>query len=367
MNLSKFNQEDKLLNYLDIDHNNFVTLIEDIQTSKNNFISELEFHPSTRCDLNCIFCHTKLESPLTNLYYVNKDEKILSSSVIKNMIKTYSEIGGKSLIISGGMEPFSSYNTIDTLIAARKQNLKVYIYTNGFTKALGRADIRRIILESCNRIRFSLHASNPKTFRIIEMPNSSFDDASKALNLVLSNIKSLIRERNKNLSRCRIGISFLLNQYNYNEICQIVQISDKIGVDFIDIRQDILGNYDVAQFSYSDKINKLFFKEKKDNINLKIDFKRPLLRKEFSEPSLCYAPMKRVVVNPWGGVFSCCLTAQSNINPKAYLGQIIHGSEIKKIIKNIINKVPIIPTCKTCPDREFIFNALIDQKLNKII
>lgn len=341
------------------------SLLKALLDSESRWVPpELEYHPGVVCPMSCIFCHTKLEPATTNLYIKHHLREPLPSSFDEKIITDYSKLGGKKLIISGGLEPFTTEKTVRAVEMAKKCQLDVSAYTNGLPSLLQRENVRRVLVSSCKQIRISLHAATPQIFQRIQMPTSSEVIATKCFNIILQNIQGLIAERDDSpLSSCRIGISFLVLPYNVHEVGSILELAELLRLDFLDFRSDILSDCGLSPMYGGIGTDSFLEKVKAYSNRIEIDFRRPLVRRELPQPKACYAPLRRIVVNPIGEVYACCLTAQSTAYPNAFLGKVKKGLDLDGILRKVCRKVPIIPYCKVCPDREFLFNTWMNRKI----
>lgn len=360
--------EEEILKSVDITPTVASSIFSALRGSENQLAPpELEYHPGVVCPLSCTFCHTKLEPAETNLYLKPRPREPLSASLNEKMITAYSKFGGKKLVISGGLEPFTTERTVKAVQTAKKCMLDVSIYTNGLPTLLRREKVRRILISSCKQIRISLHAATPQSFRRIQTPRSTEKIASKYLDTILKTVEGLIAERDKSLiSGCRIGISFLVLPSNVNEVDGILKLAESLGLDFLDFRSDILCDTGQCTMYEGSEFDSILEKVKAYSDRIEIDYRRPLVRRQLSQPKLCYAPLRRVVVNPKGELYACCLTAQSTAYPNAFLGKIKKGSDLEGILRRVPKKVPIKPYCRVCPDREFLFNVWISQKTKAV-
>jgi MoaA/NifB/PqqE/SkfB family radical SAM enzyme len=352
--------EDAILRFVDISPEHVSSLLKILHNPVFSWLPlELEYHPGLTCPLNCKFCHTKREPGATSLYYRPRGGNVLSASVVEEMIRTFATLGGKKLVISGGLEPFTTERTVSAVNVAKQCRLEIWIYTNGLPPLLRQEHVRQLLVSSCKRIRVSLHAATPATFQRVEMPDSSEATATKCFDLIMDSLRGLLAERSRSpLSACSIGISFVISPDNIRDVSAILQLAEGLGLDFVDFRSDILGGCEQDH-----SIASCFRNLKGYSGNTHIDFERSQARDELLKPEACYAPLRRVVVNPWGEVYACCITAQSTSKPGAVLGEIETGSDLSGILKQITKRVPILPYCDICSDRDYMFNAFMNQRL----
>ena len=80
----------------------------------------------------------------------------------------------------------------------------------------------------------------------------------------------------------------------------------------------------------------------------------PALKPKYTAvPSTCLVPFYKMVVDPYGFIWRCCLTAQPNFqHPKFYMGKCINSLKLKTLPFRLTSE------CKFCPNFEFAFNTL---------
>jgi MoaA/NifB/PqqE/SkfB family radical SAM enzyme len=71
--------------------------------------------------------------------------------------------GGEEIILSGGLEPFTSELSIPIIEYCGEKNLSISIYTNGISEAFNEDSELRKILKNIRKIRFSINAIEPET------------------------------------------------------------------------------------------------------------------------------------------------------------------------------------------------------------
>jgi MoaA/NifB/PqqE/SkfB family radical SAM enzyme len=302
----------------------------------------LEFHPGVSCRLNCGFCYRN-----TNTY--NSSYELISNDCLKKLIYEFAVLGGQELYISGGLEPFSVYLTVcHALLLAHNAGLKTRVYTNGTEPALQKGWVQELLVCTTAQIRFSVHARSVNTYSEI----TGIRNAKTTFALVKENILSLLER--KDGYKPLIGIGFLVLPENINELIEAAEFWRDMGADFFDLRFDSVTelsacpeiSQEVSHFRCLADLN--HFSPMQVNIG---DFAHGKPR--FA--SQCYAPFQKLVVDPFGLVWGCCLQAQPGYRPTwAKLGD-LKSDFISVIIEGIRNRFPR-SHCLQCTPYEAQFN-----------
>lgn len=329
----------------------------------------LELHLGRDCQLKCIFCQTD-----NNIKYnkYNSDHQCIpsiSSNELLNIIDEFILSGGEEIILSGGLEPFTSKLTIPAIKYCAGKNLNISIYTNGISKTFKKDEDLGDILRNVQKIRFSINAINPETYCKIQAPHKSLSVGKRlfdqAISAVLKAQSIKLREK---LPNVQIGVSFLLLRDNIGELIPAMNFWEKAGIDYFDIRSDIF-NYDEIESSHNLEFIKMLlhnYAEKNPNSNMLVSWGRRYPSIYAYDVKACYAPYKKIVLDWQGEFHACCLRAHIKNDKKTSLGYYRNRGDYTEIIRKNINKIPIVPTCEKCCDQELIFNSCIQKIISDI-
>ena len=213
--------------------------IADLQAGRPIAPTEIQVDLEAWCNDNCSFCSYRKDdaynNPMLELidakpgkkYDQNKPigKPTSESGWIKEMAtalpKQMVEAGIPAIEITGGGES-TLWPHFDTLL----QNLgdagrDVALVTNGSTLTDKRIDL---ICKYCMWVRISMDSSNPIYHRKVHRTNN-YDFERR-----IENIKKIIRYKPDTLT---LGISFIINQDNFEDIEDSARYFHKLGVDNI--------------------------------------------------------------------------------------------------------------------------------------
>jgi MoaA/NifB/PqqE/SkfB family radical SAM enzyme len=213
------------------------------------------------CSLSCVFCGG-CKKP------AESEMKEQSLKVYKNL-EDLKEKGYKKITISGS-DPIE-YKYITELIRFIKEEEGfewVQLSTHGGRLA-NSSFLKKLILSGIDELRIPIYGSTAKIHDSVTQKKGSFDD-------IITGIKNLLKET----SRVNIQISSLILKENKNDLLNIVNLIDKLGIKNLyfsipclvnNLSQDYssfyipfknLGPYLKKLYKYALKVNdKIFFLE----------------------------------------------------------------------------------------------------------
>lgn len=178
----------------------------------------IEIDPSNKCPLKCGSCVWS--------EYLNKDKNELSEEELFSIIKQVKSLGVKSIIWSGGGEPFSNPNTIAAISYAHELGIENGVFTNGVLLTKDKADV----LKNCIKwIRFNMGASNSEEYAAIY-------GVSQKLFLQAKNNIAYFCSVFSDKKRCGVGIA--VNYKNFRFIKNIVSLWKELKIGYIQIKPD---------------------------------------------------------------------------------------------------------------------------------
>ena len=191
------------------------------------------------CNHNCYFCvHRFHENENFNKNFLLADS--LKKEKVFEVIEDAIEMNVKSFVLSGGGEPTLHP---DFLSIAQKitDNFDMGLITNGASRNnWGKKE--SLMAEVVGRItwvRFSINGGSRTSYsKIHATSEEDFDIALKSVKNVVDSGKSTV------------GISYVVNYWNYHEISQFTKIASDLGVGVhkVSVRfQDALGTWSIPQ------------------------------------------------------------------------------------------------------------------------
>jgi MoaA/NifB/PqqE/SkfB family radical SAM enzyme len=341
-------------------------LISSIINRTVTYPKTLELHLGPYCQLNCIFCQTKVDMKNSKYADSSYNKLPLSKEKIFNIIDEFASAGGEKIIFSGGLEPFTSNLTIPAIEYSGEKNLNISIYSNGLSKAFKDSSTLRKILKYTRTIRFSIHAITPETYHLIQAPHVTLSQAKRLFEQAISAAKKTIAiKKSEYYPHIQIGIAFLLIKENIEELIPALRFWETSGIDFLDVRNDILDENAILDGNCGCTIK---LRELHEYMNkfMSISFGRRFPRNGFWGTKSCYAPYRKVVLDLWGEFHACCLRAHRKSDSKTTFGYYQNKGDYTYIIQNNLNRLPISPACKKCCDREIVFNSCIQKIITDI-
>ncbi|MDI6605707.1 MAG: radical SAM protein [Candidatus Omnitrophota bacterium] len=324
----------------------------------------VEWHPGETCDSNCIFCYSK------GLHY--QDEKTgnsgrdpLSLERAKELLKEFIDNGVREFWVSGGKEPLTSPNTADAIQYATDLGLDTRLYTNGIR--MDRYVQERIL--GCTQIRISLNAATPETYQQVQGINGD------NFNRVVQNIGDLVKLKKERGASVNIGMSFVLNPYNYKEIVKIADIAGFLGVNFLAIRAEQVGT--IRKFS-AEEIEDILRSVEALRINrdsgvygdMALDI-RSLTREDLTSEKHYYPNMEKaktcqvrtlkIGMSPYGVCYMCEYAEHPrNARPELEIGDASRISFRELLQKS--NQIKHDPAdCKACMINEYGLNIGLEK------
>jgi len=225
--LSKiFNPQSKVLYHLDT--------VLDYFDGKNVDPITMEIDPSNACNHSCPFCisgHIHLKKFIGTEFF---NRQMMDKKTLLNLVQDLSKTKIKSIAFTGGGEPTMNPALKEALIYLKKNsNIQLGMYSNG--TMLKRFDLFDTIVKSLEWIRVSIDAGNKKSYDDLRVTNSSNN-----FDVVLSNIKKLVKIKKKLKSKIVIGVGFVVTQDNYKEIIDFAKLFKGIDIDYCQFKPEII-------------------------------------------------------------------------------------------------------------------------------
>lgn len=291
---------------------------------------------TTLCNYNCPYCLFKEE---------NKTERVVvNADAFMKFIDNIAALGVKSLEFSGGGEPTLHPKFLDITQHGHKAGLKLGLITNG-------TNLLYETLKDFRYVRIGLDASNSETYNLIKKPpiNTAFD-------IVLKKISKLIEARGNN-NRPRIGIKFIINTLNYEDIPNMVYLGERLNVDYIQFKGEHNGP-NVLNDKQRDLCEEIL-----DDMRLVAHGNKPDILGSVRPQRIsvkCFLSPIHAVINPKGDVLVCCYFTNKIIGNafKEPFEKFWGSKEHKKILQGLT-----INACKKWDCRFFGYN----KKMKEVI
>lgn len=171
-------------------------------------------YPSNVCNHKCTWCMFRQNGEQENF------PDMLSEELLLRAVNDAHRTGAKLIHFSGGGEPLLNKHTKTAMKLAQNLNLKVALSTNG--SALS-PEIAKLV----NYIRVSLNAGTPEQHLRTNHEGQGKGDFHR----IIDNIRDSMPYIKQDL-----GIAFVLDHENYQDIMPFCQIASDLGVSFVHIR-----------------------------------------------------------------------------------------------------------------------------------
>lgn len=273
----------------------------------SNSLFQVEIDVCKSCNANCIFCFQGEHKV---------DKNTLTLDELKKVMNDLRKMGVYSIGFSGG-EPFSRKDFIEILKYARKLHFRISIITNAMLLNKNIIDqLNDIFIE---RITISFHSINKNTYNYLFGIN---DD--NYFNKVIDNIRYMIS------LKMNIGIAVTITKYNVNELLDIQNFFNEMGISRVNINFNSLlqGKKEINNILPNkvelEKQSNVFKEKDKIFLSCKEDEIR------------CIAGRSSCSIDPFGNVYPCTFfnTAAGNVK-ETPIKEIWENSHLLKIIRAI--------------------------------
>lgn len=182
-----------------------------------------------QCNFKCIMC--ECFSPYSNV----KEERIKSNipkrkmdiSLIRQILEQAQGTPLREIIPSTMGEPLLYLEFDEIIELCKKYNIKLNLTTNGSFPRKGVEEWAKLLVPISSDIKISWNGATKETQEKI-MIGSHWEKG-------LENLKTLIHIRDKHAeqggNRCRITLQLTFLETNVNELCDIVWLAIRLGVD----------------------------------------------------------------------------------------------------------------------------------------
>lgn len=200
----------KLKLLLNIDKvNSIMDVANGKQMLDKSFPISVELHLTDLCNLKCSWCTDK---------ELRKNKATLSLETIRKIFKEFAE-HNTGITLEGGGEPTLHPNFKEIVDAGSKLGLDLGLITNGTV------DISDSV-HKLKWIRVSLDSSNEDEYKS--------EKGVDAFEKVLKNLKRMTAIRNP--QKTFVGVGYVLTKRNQNNLEDLINQLDEIGIDYIYIR-----------------------------------------------------------------------------------------------------------------------------------
>jgi len=182
----------------------------------------MEVNIINACNYDCVWCSEGGYRKENIKDKVNTEDML---SAIEDM-----SVGGvKSIVWEGGGEPTLHPSFMEFVKTSWAVNIKNGLITNG-----SRLKDKYEVVEYCKFIRFSFDSGSKEIYESQhKTPKDSYE-------LVIENMRGLVKHRIETESNCVLGISFIITDITSVDIEKATALWKEVGVDYIQFKPEIL-------------------------------------------------------------------------------------------------------------------------------
>ena len=280
--------------------------------------------PTNRCNNNCIACW--LKSPLLGDSQERIQEEEIPFEVLEKFLKDIHRLGTKSIIITGGGEPFLYPQINELILRVKSYGMSCDINTSFVP--LTEKEILTLVKNDVDIVLASVWAGTANSYELLHPGRKAF------FYRVRDNLKMLSRlKRQYKVSHPRIIITNVIMSLNFDKLTEMVEFALDVGAQSVMFNlvhipvprtkemQHLLLNEEQAQLTLelAEKCESKM-EERKRNGKTTVEFEfLPLFMKRLRSPFVskgqydrefmperCYAGWSFLQLKPGGGLTSCC-------------------------------------------------------------
>ena len=280
--------------------------------------SVLVVEPTDVCNLKCLGCGFQQENGIDAI-----KRSFLSLDTYKKVIDDAKENALLLFPFMGG-EPFLHPDIFEIIQYAEERKIATIISTNGNFSVENWEE--RLLDSGLDRIVFSISGTTQEVYKRYHKGGD--------LNLVFKNIEALVKEKRKrNVRFPRIYLRYLAFPENRVDKGNAKKISIKLGVDYLEIRQD--NNWLFNEIDTIDQ-NKIY-------------------RGKNKIPNFCFWLWTTMVINSKGEVRPCCfeyfnIPKLGNVHQESIV-KIWHSLQYNSFRKQILKNRKHLKSCVKCNTR----------------
>jgi len=216
--------------------------LKDFLNGKNVGPFTLDIKPTNRCNLDCIFCPTKVE-------YEKLDKKELTDEQYIYLIEQAAKLNIREVYISGGGEPLIRKELLIKLMKMIKRNrMRGILITNG--TLFGKEDIKNIVEVGWDDIFFSIDGTTSNTNDYLRAKKGAFKEAVNSLTLFKKTKKLLGKEKPI------LHISTVLVNKNYKELPDLIELLKEYDIESLFLQKFIPWSEESSNLKLNSKQNK---------------------------------------------------------------------------------------------------------------
>jgi len=329
----------------------------------------VEIHPSKgTCNYACAMCLWSDKQTLTYAERGLTADGLLSTQDWRRVLGELRQGGAATLVLSGGGEVLLNREIPEILRCARTLGFRVHLYTTGFNlRPEDRALWDEVVL--VDQARFSVHSPDAATYNAV----TGLPARLNALGRVVDNIRTLRDLRDQRHMSAQIGIGFVTQPLNHDQLQPMADFAADVGVDFLDLRKDEVDVTDQLTSqqlaTVRDQLIAIRTKAVRGDYGAtRIDLADELVslangqRVARTRTSECLAKYFRPTISPFGILAPCDLKAEPRFAASSFNLGVVKRSRVPELVASLPGQF-VADACAQCMPSSRTGNAVYAKLL----
>ncbi len=332
----------------------------------------VEIHPGRgTCAYRCAMCLWSDQAELTYAAQDLRADGLLRAEQWIDVLARLRRLGTRNLVVSGGGEALLNPDLPAILTDAGHRGFTISLYTTGFNLDAHHGALWNPVL-GLDTVRLSIHSPDPATYaRIVGIP-----ERLDPLDRVTGHLRHLLALRAGRGTRPRVGIGFVLQPGNHDQIEAIADYAARAGVDQLDLRKD---EVDVTERLDPTRLAAAAAQLRRVRQHtaagrygrLHVDLGDELVALANGQPTTrsrtpeCRMKYLRPAISPYGVLAPCDLKAEPRFAHAQFNLGVLTRAPLADLLTDLPNRV-IPDTCAQCMPSSRTGNSVADKLLTDL-
>jgi radical SAM protein with 4Fe4S-binding SPASM domain len=333
---------------------NKILSFENLQEPSNGYrkLIHVRIEPTEICNFQCKFCVTQDELRLNIIKEqgYNGTNRKFDLERILNLLDELKEVGVKAISFVAVGDPLMYPGIEKVLKKAFELNFALGL-TSNFAM-----DIKEETIDVLSRFRWLRWSMNGGSEEIYLKTNNPRGKSKEyAYENVQSNIKKIIQKRVENKTTVTINASYVVSEWNFNDLENAAILGKSLGIDNLFFRPDMMAMnprtnkpLDILKKNHNLLLKAMNHANNKFKVHAEYERENDVLKSE-DKDLVCFYSNHSIYIAANGDVYPCCYT---RINKKFAIDN-ISNKNFKKFWseqKNVDHYKELnINTCPSCP------------------